>query len=627
MIYDFGCSVVSVATVAAGFGGAVAVLAIFVGLVSLGAVINRHNSFHAVDVLCGWAVVAAFLTLVVITRQHALLYASIALVPVSVAAIVIAFRRGYFMQASPFWLLALFPGLLILTAINLAGISKWDDFSHWVPNALYLFTYDSVPGVSLPPPHSSWPGYPYALPFLTYLASHLAGGFLIQGGAMMNFLLLFTFAAMLVEERKVSFQKQFDWQAIGNLSLALLLVTLANPAFNANFTVTNQGDTSTMVVLGALGLLFVRLLSAMGAADRGVVRKLLLQVTLVAVVFVLIKQVNLILLALLVFAFGVVAAKNKLIKPALMVVPAFIPALIIRWIWQHYVASTMTVQGFGIMPLASWHFDMMGDILRAMAGEMIKKNGLFILLWGLIIGGVINLFKPTTPLRNFVLFAAIVSSGYMAFLFLTYLGSNFSLAEIKRAASFYRYMTHVGLLIVAFIWMALPYLQNKFTAIAALPSLNSPRVTLITVFILPLMLLIHIGWLIPQTDAQTCAVRASGQETATALPADAHRLAVIDTDGNGLSTFMVGLDLALNELKTGHVAAIAWDINSFNSDALPARENELKNAKDVDAVVWFNPTRAAQNILGFNNDGGAVLLLRNETGWRSLVLAPRINAR
>ena len=201
MVYDFSCSdhIEFLDKLLPALASVCAVLFVLAGMSALGALVQRRSEFRATDVFCGWGVVAAFMTLVAVLFSHALLWAGLILAVFMVGATWRTAKCGYFI--SPFWLLALFPGIVILTGVNLAGISGWDDFSHWVPNALYLFHNDGVPRLTMAAAHSVWPSYPYAIPFLTYLASLLAGGFLMQGGAMFNFLLLLAFAAMLARTK------------------------------------------------------------------------------------------------------------------------------------------------------------------------------------------------------------------------------------------------------------------------------------------------------------------------------------------------------------------------------------------------------------------------------------------
>ena len=70
--------------------------------------------------------------------------------------------------------------------------------------------------------------------------------------------------------------------SVGWLSFAFLAVTFLNPSFNASFTMTNQGDTSTMVAVGALGLMLWKLIDALVQKDRAAKRELVLQILLVS---------------------------------------------------------------------------------------------------------------------------------------------------------------------------------------------------------------------------------------------------------------------------------------------------------------------------------------------------------
>ena len=203
--------------------GALACLIVLAGLASLGRLMARASHFHPIHILTGWALTAIALTVAATLTGHALLTTMLALFILMAWSFIPALRQGYF--ETPFWIVMLVPGLLILTVINLSGIARWDDFSHWVPNALFLFQHNSLPSAVLPATHSVWPGYPYALPFLTYLASQLASGFILQGGAMFNVLLLLMFAGLLAETGSVTSSRL----KFGLMAVAMIVVTLAQP--------------------------------------------------------------------------------------------------------------------------------------------------------------------------------------------------------------------------------------------------------------------------------------------------------------------------------------------------------------------------------------------------------------
>jgi hypothetical protein len=593
MIYDFGCNdpVKFLDKLLPALAGVGAVLLVLAGMSALGALVQRRSEFRATDVFCGWGIVAAFMTLVAVSFSHALLWAALILAVFLVGAIWRAAKCGYFI--SPFWLLALFPGVIILTGINFAGISEWDDFSHWVPNALYLFHYDGVPSLTMPPPHSIWPSYPYAIPFLTYLASLLAAGFLMQGGAMFNFLLLLAFAALLARTKLPSTQRQsndplengtpLNARTIGLAGLALLVTTLANPSFSPRFTMSSEGDTSTMILVGTLGLLLWQMIDALQQRLTRVINDLTVQIALTATALVLIKQVDFILFGLLVFAFLVVACKNKILKSAIIQLPFMLaPAFIARLIWQQYVDVEMGGAGFAVQPLSSWHFDLIGPLARAMLVEAVKNNGLYGMTLITIAIGTISFFRPPTSFRNFALLAAIVCGGYLLVLFTAYVGSTFGKIEIVRAASFYRYTTHIGFLGTGFLWIAIAQLWLRLKEKSLTPAvptfLASPKHRTACVFFLlctlPLALMVRSRWIVQGTNAETCRYLNIGHKVALAIP-DHASLAVVTPKDSGFFSIVVNFALALSEAQDGHSAAIIARINDVTS--LPALLQQLIN--------------------------------------------------
>lgn len=634
MLYDFGCLAhpLTLDTLMAALTGAVAVFAVSAGLAALGSLLNRSLHFQAYDIFSGWGFAAGVLTLTAVLFTHALPFVTFGLFAAMIIAAIPALKRRYFV--SPFWLFALFPGLFVLTALNIAGIAKWDDFSHWVPNALYLFQNNDVPGAGLPPAYSVWPGYPYALPFLTYMASWLADGFLMQGGAMNNFMLLMAFAALLTfTTRDLSDKRPLTLHGIGMMGLALLVTTLANPSFNASFTMTNQGDTSTMVLVGSLGILFwhaITLLTKNKKNKRAAIKTLVVPIALAAIALILVKQVNIALLGILTFAFLVLAWKNKVLKPALLWLPAMIlPALIMRFVWQYYVNAELAGNGFGIRPLHEWRFDLLAPLLQSMALEMVEKNGLFIPMWIIAGFGVISLFRPPTPLRNILLLTAIGFIGYLSFLLMTYLGATFTESEIRRAGYLYRYTSHVGLLEIAALWVAAPALWAWTRKKLALRSFKyfsvrrRPEARLFYVFflviLLPLAFWIRADWLVPQPSTEACSARALGHKIAEILPDDAN-LVVLDPEGNGLLPFMVKLELSLENVRSGKHMSLAWWLEISGADQLPQQLHELNTNPSLTAVLLPPAKQTPISIGGHANGDEMVFLVREDNKWKRIPL-------
>lgn len=628
VIYDFGCiGQPYLGNILLALSGAVAALAVVAGLAVIGAFLRRGARFQAQDIFVGWGVVAAVMTLTAVLFNHALPFATFALFLLIAVAAIPALKSSYF--NAPFWLLTLFPGLFILAAINLAGVARWDDFSHWVPNALYLFQYDSLPGPSLPAPHSLWPGYPYALPFLTYMASWLAHGFLMQGGAMINFLLLMAFASILAElPPRPAEAHPLNLAVIGRIALAVLLVTLANPGFDAKFIVTSHGDAPTMVLTAALGLMLWRI-----TQDRKHLSiATILPIALTASALVLIKQSNIVLLGLLVCAFMAVSAKNKTLKPTLAALPMMIaPALILRFIWQQYVDANIGGNGFAFHPLSAWRFDLAGPLLRSISRVALTNNGLSALMLIVTGCGIANLFRRPTPLRNFALMTGVVYLGYILFLIAAYLGATFTEAEIIGAASFYRYSTHTILLGVSAFWMAAPTLWQNLKNVAPsctglmLAGTRAPGIRIVScllaVAVLPLILFVHGGWLIPPARPTICATRLLGRNVAEALPSNTN-LAILEPEDDGMQgyfTHIVNLELGLEEARTNRILKLAGYM--IKSPEKTHQYLNLINAdKDINAILVHQALHNPLQIDNYDNGMGPLLLYRSAEGWNRLAL-------
>jgi len=75
------------------------------------------------------------------------------------------------------------PMLLLVSAMM---ASQWDEFSHWLPSARYLYVTDGFPDGRDPVTGASFPAYPYGWPLATYFASRLSGRFVEIAGALTN---------------------------------------------------------------------------------------------------------------------------------------------------------------------------------------------------------------------------------------------------------------------------------------------------------------------------------------------------------------------------------------------------------------------------------------------------------
>jgi hypothetical protein len=622
-LFDFGCNALTAQSLFQALIGVAACLVVFGGLATLGRGVVAVARFQPTQLFTGWAIVAVLMTAAAVLARPLLQPIAYGLIGCMMMGLLIGLKRGYF--AAPFWLTVPVLGGIVLTVINLSGIAKWDDFSHWVPNALYLYQHNAVPAADLPPPHSVWPGYPYALPFLTYLASQLAAGFILQGGAMFNFLMLIGFGGGLAALTALQPVK-FDRRNFSLLAVGMIAATLANPGFNASFTVTSQGDTGTMIVTGVLGLLFWRMITAMADGDRTATRSLQIEIALCSALLLLLKQGNIALLGLLTVGFLLMAAKNRQLGRAAENLPALLALAIgMRLLWDHYVARQLGGNGFQLHPLTQWRFDLLGPLAQAMGREALRKSGCFGLIAIMTVAGLVALFRPATPQRNLVLLAGTISGGYVVFLTLCYLGTTFNELEIRRAASFYRYATHVCLLNIAVVWVYAPNLWAALRRRLALQAIQVPSVAVTTtaiagLLILPLALVVHRDWLVPQTTPELCALRLTGHRLAMTLNDTHRRLGVLDAEGDGFIGYVINFELGLNAAMRGSQSSVIWQGDQFSGNDIVAQAQSQMQTGKID--VLFAPQAKAHpvTIMGFSNQAVPLLLLQGAPGWNAAAL-------
>lgn len=623
-LFDFGCSdkAALLDRVLAAVPGGLICLGLLAGCAALGRLVQRGGQNAAAHVLLGWAIVTGVLTLLAVCLVQPLAMGAWAIFAAMAVALGLAIKQGYFKQ--PLWRLALYAGLPLLIAINMAGISKWDDFSHWVANALYLYHYNGVPSPSLPAPHSVWPGYPYALPFITALASILAVGFLVQGGAMFNALLLIVFAGLLAEQ--VFHQRSVS---LAGLGFIFLLLTLGDPFFNPSFVMTGQGDAPSMVVVGALALLLWQLIAALKDTNPTAIRQHSIFIALLNMLLVLIKQSDAELLALLHGGFLLVAWKNGVLKKASRCLPVLLGlALLLRFIWQYHLDAAMAGNGFSLRPFSQWRFDLLLPLLQAMGQEALKVSGCFALLFATMLWGGWQLFRPAprppTPAGNFALLAGAVCAGHLAFLVFCYLAATFSEEEVRRAASFYRYSTQVGLVSLS-AWV-LAAAEKWPAGQARLTAIQSRSFCFAGLALLLLCLGCKPTWLIATPTREVCATRAIARQLAAQLP-EASALTVIEPEGgDGLFSNIANFELALaalkNNTKASGLSYVEGRFNRFNHESLSMFVAQTLATPRINALFVLGAKEKPVSILGFDNRNGTLLLQKTPQGWNAVNALP-----
>ncbi len=593
-----------------------AVVTLFLLMIALGGLVGGRQRWKPADLLSGWSLLTVIFTLCGI---HALLPLSYAAALLGALAVAVAARSLLRREAPvPLWLLiAIGLQFWILALINLAGLTGWDDFAHWSLNALYLWRHDSLPQTFLAESYARFPGYPYAMPYLGYSVSLLTGSFVTQGGAMAAWLLLTGFAFALSEIPPEPRSATSRWTKGAWLALAMLMVTVLNPGFNASFTITSGSDLPTAFVVGMTGLLLMRLHMALSQRNAAEAHALAFQLAAAAIVLVMLRQMNVVLLALLAGGFLVMARKDGVWRKAMIVLClALLPALLLRFVWQDYVTHTLPDGGFGVLPFADWRWEKLPVVLNAAFHEMLKKSGLFALLIVTAAYGLRNALRSSSPARVFAFMTATAFLGYIGFLLLSYIAaSTFLEHEINRAASFYRYSTHLSLLGVAALWLGLrPWLEQK------LKSQYHAGFALACLAVLPLVSLIKPAVLVPQSRPQLCASRALGQSLARSLPPQSGLLA-LDPNGNGFQPYIINYELALDDARQSSQSHVVAAFDNTTREPLESFLTSLASRAKIDAVAIEPPVTDAKSAMirayfGLQDIKPGTLLLRDGSIWK-----------
>lgn len=436
-----------------------AVFALWLALAAVGGVLGGRRRLIEADALLGWGAVTLVFTVagVVLDAPFApLAWGFFGLAAAAAAALIVRDRR---LVAAGALQAALVAAPLLLIAAALVP-SQWDEFSHWLPAARFLFETGRLPSVDNPVTGTQMLyAYPYGWPFLQYLAGRIAGRFIENAGALLNVLLVIAFGLAAVRLAFAAAGREDvpvrGWVAA---ALAVLAGTLFNPTFAQKVVLTAYADTNTAVALGFAALLGLRGLALLAAGEAGQARRLAWHLGLVLAVLVNIKQVNVVLFVLLLASFAIAGLRHPAVAAGALLrcLPAAaLPGLVVYAVWRYHVATALADPAlFGaaeatFMPFAEWNVALIPRILLQMGVVAGKKIAFFAVMAAAVVLAGRALVRRRGPLDDVALVTGLTFLGYNAFLLLTYVGS-FAAVDALRVVSFWRYNMHVGLLAVVF---------------------------------------------------------------------------------------------------------------------------------------------------------------------------------
>ncbi len=427
--------------------------AVWLGLSALGAVIGGRHRVREATVLYGWAAVSFAFTVFGVFTPVPFTYVAAGLAGLAVVAGVVTVRRGEALLPEGSLRIAVLALPLILLVSAMVG-SQWDEFSDWLISPRLVLTLDTFPDDSNKRLGGSLAAYPYGWHVITYLASRLAGRLVENAGALVNVFLLLTFGLVAVRLIREGLGRgdEATKPGWGLLALGALAVMLTPPGIAQKVMLTSYADTSTAVCIGFGGVLGWRMLDALARGNPGEGRRLALQIGLVMLVLVNLKQATVVLFVLVVGAVLLAGLRDPAIRvrDLAKTVPAMIlPAIVIYGVWRYYLTTALTGAELAVKPFDQWYIDLIPQILWKML-VVFSKKGAYLALMAVAVGFAVRaMIRFRTPFDRLAVIVGAVFIGYNAFLLFAYV-STFGPSDALRAASMWRYNMHLGPLGVAF---------------------------------------------------------------------------------------------------------------------------------------------------------------------------------
>ncbi len=579
---------------------------VWLALLALGGVAGGTGRLREIDHLIGWSLASLVITTAGVFLAIPFTYLGIGLGVFSVAAGVRLWRRGDGLGDRRLWRILLLAAPLLLLVSAMRG-SQWDEFTDWLIIPRYMLDFDAFPSRENPFTKASFAGYPYSWHFISFYASKLAGHLLENAGALSNVFLLLAFGLLVVRLIEKGLQRSADAARVswGLLALGGLAATLVNPTFAQKVALTAYADTSSAVVTGTAAVLAWLLIESLAEDDQGAARGHAWRLGLLLLLLVNLKQATLVLAVLIVGAVIIAGLRDPLVrfaKLARLLPLIVVPPLVIYLTWRYHLSNEMTVREFKVTAIDDWLIPLIPEILGRMA-LVLSKKGYYLALVLIIVGfGVRGLIRSRTPLDRFAVIAAAVVLGYNAFLLFAYVAA-FGKFDALRAASYWRYNMHLGLVVVAFATYGAAVLWRQRLA----DRLNAGKLGWLPIILLLAAPFVFAKKLRFDRVPLIMHFRDVGAAVAERVrPGDS--VFIADPTGSGDSAAIMSYELGSKATYGG--TATAFDPNKIE------RVRSVAEVKGVTVIVVHSTIPEFDAILGHAlKPGISYMLRRNPDGW------------
>ncbi len=400
--------------------------------------------------LIGWALVYLLSVIAALAGVRSLDCVVVATAVLAVVSLV--WRRPQLSRHTLFPYLAALP-FLALSVLTPPVFS--DSYSHWLPNASYLYQLGHFPETPLGNFISLHPTYPTALPLVIYMVSVVTGRFAELAGNVINAVMVLLAMGciwQLLRETWPSRDGTLLETPFSRCLIAAITFCIAiplNPAIEIRYYWSVIADPA----LGVLVLLTIAeccRYMASQSPHRGEKHSLFLLFALACLVSGL-KPNAWLLAPILGTAVGFVGLVHRVpvrrwLPPAIAIVGG---ALLSAILWKLYLVQHLAIPDqFAVRRLTEWSFELWDELLTAML-QILKTHTLYSALVLATMGlGFASLIRRTLisnpTLRLMAGLVSVAMALHVASLFAAYLGGGFEDWMITTASSFPRYTTHVG---------------------------------------------------------------------------------------------------------------------------------------------------------------------------------------
>ena len=596
------------------FFGLLAVLLIAFAFMAIGAVAGRRDHLQEAQMVSGWAVVITIFTIMGAAGFGAFTALAAVIAAVAILLACVAFRRHGRVGPAGWWRLLLLASPLLALAAAMIP-TQWDELTTWLPNARFLVEHDSFPTNDLPASPSVFPAYPYGLPFVIFFASRLTGHLVENAAALFNLLLYLSFGLFLVrlaaanavpdsssEGRAADIRRvKIGW---GLCALGGLLITALNPTYVSRLVFSSYADAPTSITVGFAGALTWMMLNALSKGDQTAARSHAWQAGLAMTAAIGLKQVNLVFLIALCASALWIAARDpdigwrnlSRLAPYVITLP-----LIVYGAWRLHVGLHLSGGEFSFRNISEWYFALIPDITARMALIASKKGGYFGIMLIAVFLALRTFWRPRTAFERLTVLTATMFLAYNGFLLLTYVAA-FGQVDALRAASYWRYNTHLGGVCLLFATYSVALLWRKFVRWPV------PRIVAALCFVAVVALPVAMAKKLRfDLDPGYGFARSTATDIARIL-SSRDRLMLVDTLEDG------GY-LVIMRYQLHGSAALAGHVNSW-SPSSPNYVRQIASANKTSHIWIYSPEPEVTAALDISlAPGNAYLLERDARGW------------